>query len=153
MDSQNFTSTFTVDQSPEEVFAAIVDVPRWWTGDVEGSTDTLGDEFTYHYPGAHYSKQKVAELIPGKKVVWHVVDGYLSFTEDPAEWTGTDITFDITPTDSGTEVCFTHVGLAPDVECFDSCSNAWGFYITGSLRNLIASGQGEPNRGETAAER
>lgn|SRR6266851_3179232 len=67
MDSQNFTSTFTVDQSPEEVFAAIVDVPRWWTGDVEGSTDTLGDEFTYRYPGAHYSKQKIAELIPGQE--------------------------------------------------------------------------------------
>jgi hypothetical protein len=42
------------------------------------------------------------------------------------------------------------VGLAPDVECFDSCSNAWGFYITGSLRNLIASGQGEPNPREGA---
>ena len=97
MDSQNFTSTFTVDQSPEQVFAAIVDVPRWWTGDVEGNTDTLGDEFTYRYPGAHYSKQKIAELIPGKKVVWHVVDAQLEGPKDPNEWTGTEISFEITP--------------------------------------------------------
>ena len=44
------------------------------------------------------------------------------------------------------------MGLAPDVECFDSCSNAWGFYITGSLRNLIANGQGEPNPRESATQ-
>ena len=57
------------------------------------------------------------------------------------------------PTDAGTDVAFTHVGLTPDGECFDSCSNAWGFYISGSLRNLIESGQGEPNQRETATER
>jgi hypothetical protein len=45
------------------------------------------------------------------------------------------------------------VGLAPDVECFDSCSNAWGFYITGSLRTLIAQGQGQPNPPEGGTER
>jgi hypothetical protein len=27
-------------------------------------------------------------------------------------------------------------------------SNAWGFYITGSLRELITSGQGQPNSKE-----
>jgi hypothetical protein len=78
-----------------------------------------------------------------------VVDGYLNFVEDKTEWTGTDITFDIAPAESGTEVVFTHVGLAPDAECFDSCSSAWGFYISGSLRNLIESGQGEPNPQES----
>jgi hypothetical protein len=65
--SQNFTSNFTVDQSPDEAFAAAADVARWWTGDVEGSTVSLGDEFAYRYPGAHYSKQKITELVPGKK--------------------------------------------------------------------------------------
>ena len=135
-------STFTVDQSPEEVFAAIVDVPRWWTGDIEGSTDTLGDEFTYRYPGAHYSKQKVAELIPGKKVVWHVVDAHLEGPEDPNEWTGTEIKFEITRMEDGTEVRFSHLGLVPDFECFDACSSAWGFYVNGSLKRLITTGEG-----------
>ena len=142
MDSQNFTSTFTVEQSPEEVFAAIVDVPRWWTGDVEGSTDTIGDEFTYRYPGFHYSKQKIAELIPGKKVVWHVVDAHLEGPEDPNEWTGTEISFEITRMEDGTEVRFSHLGLVPDFECFDACSSAWGFYVNGSLKRLITTGEG-----------
>jgi hypothetical protein len=36
-------------------------------------------------------------------------------------------------------------GLVPAYECYDVCSNAWGQYITGSLRKLITTGTGEPN--------
>jgi hypothetical protein len=148
MNFQDLTATFTVDQRPKEVFAAINDVRSWWSGDVEGSTDTLGDVWTYRYKDIHYSKQKITELVPGKRVAWHVLDGYLDFTEDKTEWTGTDIAFDITEKDGKTEVRFTHVGLTPEFECYDNCSNAWGFYIKESLRELITSGQGQPNATE-----
>jgi hypothetical protein len=43
-----------------------------------------------------------------------------------------------------TEVRFTHAGLVPEYECFDVCSNAWGFFIGDSLRNLITTGDGTP---------
>jgi uncharacterized protein YndB with AHSA1/START domain len=142
MQSQNFTSGFTVSQSPDEVFAAVVDVPRWWTGDVEGKADKLGGEFTYRYEDAHYSKQRITELIPGRKVVWLVTDAYLKGPDDPSEWIGTEITFEISPKDGQTELRFTHLGLAPELECFESCSNAWGFYINSSLRRLITTGEG-----------
>lgn len=133
----NFTTAFTVDQTPEEVFAAINNVRAWWTGEIEGSTDQLGDEFSYRYEDIHYSKQKITELIPGKKVVWHVIDAQLNFTQDKTEWRGTDITFEITPKGDQTEIRFTHVGLVPEFECFDNCSTAWGYYINTSLRNWI----------------
>jgi hypothetical protein len=145
MNVQSFTTTITVDQTPEEVFAAINNVRGWWSGDIEGNTDKLGDEWTYRYRDIHYSKQKITELIPGKRVAWHVLDGYLDFVEDKAEWTGTDITFEITKKGDETDIRFTHLGLVPDFECFDNCSNAWGFYINHSLRKLIATGRGEPN--------
>ena len=151
MNEDSFTTTFTVDQSPAQAFAAITNVRGWWSGEIDGSTDELGAQFTYRYQDIHRSKQEITELIPGKRVAWHVLDGYLSFTEDKTEWTGTDITFDIAATDSGTEVRFTHAGLVPQGECFDSCSNAWGFYINTSLRNLITSGAGQPNDKEQAS--
>ncbi len=139
MNDQNFTTAFTVDQTPEQAFAAINDVRGWWTGDpgVEGSTDKLGDEFTYRYKDVHYTKQKLTELVPGKKVVWLVLDARLKFTKDQGEWKGTEIMFDISRNGDKTEIRFTHRGLVPDFECFNACSNAWGSYIHGSLRQAV----------------
>ncbi len=139
---QSFTSTFVVDQSPDEVFAAVTDPNKWWTGDIEGSADQVGDEFSYQYGDVHYSKQKVTELVPGRRVVWQVVDSRLSGPEDPSEWTGTEIIFEIDQKNGRTELRFSHVGLVPDFQCFDSCSSAWGFYVNASLRRLITTGEG-----------
>jgi hypothetical protein len=36
-------------------------------------------------------------------------------------------------------------------KCFDVCSNSWGFYLYTSLRALIRTGQGLPDRGDRAA--
>ena len=151
MKTEDFTASFLVDQSPEEVFDAINNVRGWWSGEIDGSTDSLGDVFTYRYKDVHRTTQKITEMVPGKKVVWHVTDAELSFVKDKTEWNGTDIVFEIAKKDGKTEVRFTHVGLVPAFECYGGCSGAWGFYINDSLRNLIASGKGEPNQKETAA--
>jgi hypothetical protein len=148
MPSQNYTTTFAVDQTPEEAFAAIIDVRGWWSGEIEGSTDHLGEEFIYRYRDVHYSKQRITELVPGQRVVWHVLDAYLNFTEDPDEWVGTDVTFEVARHGDQTEVSFSHLGLVPEFECYETCSNAWGFYINSSLRNLITTGHGAPNPNE-----
>jgi uncharacterized protein YndB with AHSA1/START domain len=142
MTNTNFTSAFTVDQTPTEVFDAINNVRGWWTGEIEGRTNEVGDEFSYRYEEVHFSKQKVTELVPGERVVWHVTDSHLKGHEDASEWTGTDITFEITPVHEGTKVKFSHVGLVPEFECFESCSSAWGFFVNGSLQRLITTGEG-----------
>ena len=60
--------------------------------------------------------------------------------ENTGEWKGTNIVFDISEKDGKTEVRFTHVGLVPQIECYGSCSDAWGYYIKGSLRDFITAG-------------
>jgi hypothetical protein len=151
MTDNNFTITFTVDRTPDQAFAAITNVRGWWSGEIDGPTDELGGEFTYRYADIHRSTQRITELIPGKRVAWRVVDGYLNFVDNPGEWTGTDITFDIAPAGDVTQVRFTHVGLAPDQECFDSCSTAWHHYIATSLRSRINDGSKPPNPEENVA--
>ena len=143
---KGFTTTFLVEQSPEEVFYAVNNVRGWWSGNIEGSTDKLDAEWTYSYKDMHRSKQKITELVPGKKIVWHVLDSYLSFVKDKTEWNGTDVVFEISKKGDKTQLKFTHAGLVPEFECYDDCSNAWGGYINGSLRNLITKGKGQPNK-------
>lgn len=151
MSGQNYATSITVDRTPTEVFEAIIDPRKWWSGEFEGSTDELGDVFTYRYEDLHMSKQKVTELVPGKRVVWLVVEGGPRFVE-ANEWKGTRIIFDITEKGSGTELRFTHEGLMPRLECYDVCSDAWGSIIRDDLRNLIETSAPQSQRLERHVE-
>ena len=144
MNEQSYTTTITVEAPPADAYAAINDVRAWWGQDVEGPTDVLGAEFTFRGQDQHRSKIKVAELVPGERVVWHVGDTYLAFVTDQREWVDTTIRFDISPTDTGSMIRFSHVGLLPEHQCFEVCAPAWTFFIVDSLRALINSGVGEP---------
>ena len=154
MNEQNYTTTILVDQTPAEVFAAINNTRIWWTGEpgVEGSTDKLGDEFTYRYGDVHRSKHKITELVKDKKIVWHTLDAQLNFVPNKSEWIGTDIVFEITRQGDQTELRFTHVGLVPAIQCYGDCSGAWGFYINESLRSLITTGKGHSNEQEQQSQ-
>jgi uncharacterized protein YndB with AHSA1/START domain len=152
LNTQDFTVSFTIEKSAQEVFAAINQVRGWWSEDIEGRTDQLGAEFKYRYKNVHLCRLQVVELVPDKKVVWLVRDNFFSFTEDKTEWKGTKIQFEISPTAGGTEVRFTHKGLVPAYECYSACSDGWSTYIKGSLRTLVLTGQGQPNIGKAVTE-
>ena len=148
MTNQDFTTTFSVDQSPEKVFNAITNVRGWWSEEIEGATDKLGAEFIYHYEDVHRCKMKITEFVPGERIVWLVLDNYFNFTEDKTEWKDTQVIFEVSRKGDKSEIRFTHLGLVPEYECFNVCSNAWGSYMNGSLRSLITTGKGQPNQKE-----
>ncbi len=140
----DLTYSFTVDQTPDQAYAAINDVRGWWSENIEGPTDELDGEFVYHNEPVHVSRIKVTELVPGRRVVWRVLENHLSFVDDQREWVGNEMVFDIARKGDATEVVFTQIGLVPDYECYSICANAWGGYIKASLRSLIATGRGAP---------
>lgn len=142
--NQSYSTSFTVDQTPEEVFAAINNIRGWWSEEIEGKTDELG-EFRYKCQDIHRCTIRITELVPGKMVSWHIVDNYFNFERGKSEWTGTDIVFEIARKGDKTETRFTHVGLNPAFECYQICSDSWRTYINGSLPKLIAEGKGQPN--------
>jgi len=146
--SKNFSTSFTVDRSAEEVFNAISDVRGWWSENIEGKTNELNAEFLYHYKDVHISKMKITEYVPAKRIVWHVLRNEFNFVKDRQEWTGNDIVFDIAEKDGKTELRFTQLGLVPDYECYPVCRDAWTGYINGSLKSLIERGKGKPNTKE-----
>jgi len=145
MKTSDFSTAILVNQTPEEAFNAINNVRGWWSEEIEGDTDKVNDEFSYHYEDVHHCRMKLVEVVPDKKVVWHVLDNYFKFTKDKSEWKDTEIIFELSEKDNQTQIHFTHLGLVPEYECYDICKNAWTQYIQTSLFNLITTGKGQPN--------
>jgi hypothetical protein len=140
--TKDFTFTIFTDQSPEHVFKVIRDVRSWWSGlyneSFSGESKELNDEFSFRAgDGVHYSKQKLMEVIPNERVVWLITESELTFLEQKDEWVGTKIVFEISEKDGKTELVFTHQGLTPEIECYDSCAPAWSMYLQEKLLPLI----------------
>ena len=151
MKPKDLTIRMQVDQTPEEIFNAVRNVRGWWSGyyseEIKGDTEKLNDEFSFRAGGgAHYSRQKLIEVIPNKKVVWLVTDSKLDFLEKKDEWTGTKVSFDISTKGTKTELVFTHQGLVPEIECYNSCAPAWSQYLHNKLLPLITSGKGNTDK-------
>lgn len=152
MENQNYTATIEVTKSPDDVFNHINDVSKWWAGKAnetasrqatgfKGQSTKLNDEFIILSGDRHYSKQKLVEVVPGKKVVWLVTDCKLNWLEkDKYEWTGTKMIFEITSQGDKTILHFTHEGLVPEKECYENCEKSWNRYIKEKLFNFIAKG-------------
>ena len=146
MEKKNFTTTFLVEQSHEEVFNAINNVRGWWSEGLKGKSQKLNDEFVYEHKPYHRSKQKLIEVVQDKKVVWLVTESEIFFVKDKGEWLNTKVCFEISTKKNKTKVVFTHIGLVPEIECFNNCSKGWDYYLKESLLSLITTGKGKPDK-------
>ncbi len=153
MENKNYTASFEVAQSPEEVFNYINNVSKWWSmsagearsgqqSEFEGHSTNLNDEFIMSSGDRHYSKQKLTEVIPNKKIVWLVTESKLNWLEkNKSEWTNMKMIFEITVKGDKTLLCFTHDGLVPGQECYTMCTKAWDMFIKERLFNYISNGK------------
>jgi uncharacterized protein YndB with AHSA1/START domain len=124
--------------SPDEVYAALTTLDGlsgWWARDTTGETGVSGVIAFRFGPGGF--DMKVAELAPGKKVLWEVVDG-------PVEWIGTEVSFEISQAADFTIVLFEHRGWAEPVEFMYHCSTKWAVFLL-SLKQLLETGHGAPD--------
>ncbi len=145
--AKDFTVAVVVNESPRQVFNAVLNVRQWWQGlyseEIRGGTTRLNDEFTFRAgDGAHYSRQKLTDVIPDKKVAWLVTESELTFLKNKTEWNGTKIIFEISRKGGKTELRFIHQGLTPQIECYESCSTAWTRYLQERLLSLISTQKG-----------
>ncbi|WP_020578332.1 SRPBCC family protein [Actinopolymorpha alba] len=156
-DTEYLTAAMTVDRTPEQVFEAITNVRGWWSENLIGHSAALHDEFIFtddsEYAGEtvrakkgiRFARFQITEFVPGRRVVWHVVDSDNTGLDDRDEWTDTNVIFDITTDAQGTTLHFTHEGLtAAESACFEACLRGWTFFITKSLPQLLTTGAGLP---------
>jgi hypothetical protein len=118
--------------------------PQWWSKNFEGKSQKPNDVFTVRFSDGDMYQAKVAEMLPDTKIIWEFIDAYQAWVKNPTEWVGTKIIWEVFPQTDSVEVKITHVGLAPELECFDRCTKGWDYLMQESLCEFLNEGKGHP---------
>ena len=142
MSKSDFNCGISAKISTSEAIKKISNVPEWWGITFAGSAEKQDDKFEVKMGGDSFFNFTVAELIPGKRVVWLVKDCNMPWYSNKKEWANTKLIFDLQENNSETELNFTHEGLTPDVECYKDCKPGWMHWIKTSLLSYFTTGKG-----------
>lgn len=125
------------DASVDEVFTTLTTIEglsRWWTTTTSGDAEPGGSILFRFEPGD--IRVRVKEAVPGERVVWTV-------EQEPAEWDGTTIRFDLRQEDGWAILLFAHEGWAQPSEFMHHCSTKWATFLL-SIKQLVETGTGAP---------
>jgi uncharacterized protein YndB with AHSA1/START domain len=124
-----------------KALSTIKGLAHWWTEEVEGDEKVGGKiAFTFRTDTGDIKGKmimQVTELNADKSVRWRCVDG-------PAEWIGTDITFDLSQQDGQIIIIFGHRNWREAIEFMAHCSMKWAVFLL-SLREYVETGKGKPS--------
>ena|ERR1043166_6396819 len=140
---EDFTYSFTVKASAKESMKSIARVGDWWAKDFEGKAAKLKDKFTVNF-GDTYVNFWISKVVPGKTITWLVTDCNLGWLENKKEWKKNQMVWILTEKDGKTKIDFTHKGMTPESDCYESCKPGWTHHIKDSLKKLIEKGKGYP---------
>ena len=117
-----------------EALASREGLAAWWTANTQGEAG-LGGLLQFRFAAGGFD-MKVRELVPGKRVVWEVLDG-------PEEWIGTEVRWELKQEGDYAIVLFKHQGWREPGEMMHHCSTKWAIFLM-SLKALVETGQGSP---------
>jgi hypothetical protein len=147
MENKNYRRTIMINASAKDAMKKISQINLWWRKDFSDTTAKLNDKFTVPFGKLNgeisFVDFVISEFVPDKKMVWKVTDCYLPWFKDKKEWNNTQVVFEISSENNKTKIDFTHVGLIPEVECYDVCEKGWNGHI-GTLVKFINDGKGLP---------
>ena len=123
--------------SPDDVYEALTTVEglsSWWADDTTGVGD-VGGVLKFRFQAGAIDME-VVELDPPERVRWRVV-------EQPEDWLGTTVDWEIRQDGDCTIVLFRHEGWKEPTEFMHHCSTKWALFLM-SLKQLIETGEGAP---------
>lgn len=118
-------------------------IQNWWTATSEVGT-AVGESITIRF-GTTFKVMRIEEL-QDEKVRWKVIEAHLDVPglTRADEWVGTEIVFHLEPeSDVGTRFHLEHIGLTPEVGCFEICIQGWRQFLA-SLKSYVETGIGTP---------
>ena len=134
----NYTVAIEIAKPPDDVFNHVIDLSKWWPEEFEGEGIKLDTEFVFRTGDGHYSKNKVIEFVPDKKVVWLTMESIRKL--DNFDWTGTKIIFELTPKGGNTLLQFTYDGPVLENE-YDRLVMICDMVIKDMFYNFITKGK------------
>lgn len=146
-----FNRTIAVTADAESAYAALTTgFNHWWTNP-EGTIQKVGDQAKFCFPpSVSFWTFEAVKLVPGKYVELLCIEASHKHEGQPkeieTEWLGTRIIWRIDEADGGTTITMRHVGLTPDLLCFDICVTGWDHFYTDSLRAYLSCGVGKPHQ-------
>ena len=143
----DYKQTIVINADLSAVYAALTTpagLRGWWTQDCDISTN-VGDTITFRF-GNTSKDMRIERLEPNREVGWLCTRAHIAASQltRKNEWVGTRMIFRLTPDGAGrTRLDFEHIGLNPDLQCYDLCSNGWQYFMK-SLQQLVETGRGTP---------
>jgi hypothetical protein len=137
---KNHTCTVAIQvaKSPDEVFNHVIELSKWWPEDFEGESIKADSEFVLTIGDEHYSKNKVVEFIPNKKVVWLTTESIRK--SDNYDWTGTKMIIELTPEGNNTLIKYTYDGVVLENE-IERLKQICDMVIKESLYKFLTTGK------------
>jgi uncharacterized protein YndB with AHSA1/START domain len=133
-----------IKSSMVQVYQALTKVQglaHWWTEETTGDSKLGGKiEFSFRSVSGELKGKMVMEVAKWHEpdlLRWRCVDG-------PADWIGTDITFDLSEQDGQVIVIFGHRNWTEASESMAHCSMKWAVFLL-SLRDYVETGKGKPS--------
>ena len=123
-----------------DAVSTVAGVAGWWSRDTTGSGGVGAKmEVRFHKDGKEIGRMEfeLSKLEPDREVRWRILAG-------PAEWVGTDVTFQLAQDGDMTVLLFGHRNWREAVEFTAHCSMKWATFLL-SLRDLVETGRGRPS--------
>jgi uncharacterized protein YndB with AHSA1/START domain len=116
----------------------------WWTASCEVGT-AVGERIAIRF-GTTFKVMRIEELQQDSRVRWKVIEAHLDVPglSRADDWVGTEIVFQLLrESNAATRLRIEHIGLTPEVGCFEICSQGWRQFLA-SFKSYVETGMGAP---------
>ncbi len=126
--------------TPEALYSALTEaegLSAWWSRSETTGTEGGLTQVYFGPNGEHEVNMRIKTMEPNQKVVWQCEAG-------PWQEMG-EFVFEITPTEQGCALRFSHLGWPAADDFYRHCNSKWGYFFTVSLKPYLEHGQGTPH--------
>lgn len=138
----DYTATICCPVAKDRIYRAItLEMSNWWA-DMSSPFRKIGDTAKTDFGVESYWVFKAVTLKDSNLVELECCESHMvsDGLQNPKEWLGTVLRYEITEESaSSTQVTFTHIGLKPEIECYEICKKGWDHYFLVSFKNYLDS--------------